>query len=99
MLAVLTRNFRRAGPIGRRQLKWVVLGMYVGTVPVLLADVVAAVVPPLWWLHEVAVIAEIVIPLCVLIAIVRTNFFDVDRLITGDGGLLRPVRRSCSRRC
>lgn len=83
MLTVLTRNYRRAGPLGRRQLKWVVLGMYVGTVPVLLADVVAAVAPALWWLHEVAVIAEIVIPLCMLIAIVRTNFLDVDRLITG----------------
>lgn len=92
MLTVLTRNYRRAGPFGRRQLKWVVLGMYVGTVPVLLADVVAAVAPSLWWLHEVAVIAEIVIPICLLIAIVRTNFLDVDRLNHRSGGLLRPVR-------
>jgi class 3 adenylate cyclase len=83
LLAVLTRNFRRAGPVGRRQLKWVVLGMYAGTVPVLLTDVVAAILPSLWWLHEAAVIAEIAIPLCVLIAIVRANYFDVDRLITG----------------
>jgi len=83
LLAVLTRNFRRAGPIGRRQLKWVVLGIYIGTGPVLAADVVAAVEPVLWWLHEVAAIAEIAIPLCVLIAIVRSNFLDVDRLITG----------------
>lgn len=82
MLAVLTRNFRRAGPLGRRQLKWVLLGLYVGTVPVLAADVVAAVVPSLVWLHEAAAIAEIVIPLSVLIAVVRTNLFDVDRLIT-----------------
>ncbi len=83
LLAVLTRNFRRASPSGRRQLKWIMLGMYVGTVPVLLADVAAAIAPPLWWLHEVAAIAEIAIPLCVLIAIVRTNYFDVDRLISG----------------
>lgn len=83
VLAVLTRNFRRASPMGRRQLKWVVLGMYVGTVPVLLADVAAALEPALWWAHEVAVIAEILIPLCVLVAIVRANFLDVDRLITG----------------
>lgn len=83
LLAVLTRNFRRCGPLGRRQLKWVLLGMYGGTVPVLLTDVVAAVEPSLWWLHEAAVIAEIVIPVCVLVAIVRTNYFDVDRLITG----------------
>ena len=83
LLAVLTRNFRRAGPIGRRQLKWVVLGISVGTVPVLAADVVAAVQPALWWLHEIAAIAEIAIPICVLIAIVRYDFLDVDRLITG----------------
>ncbi len=82
LLVVLTRNFRRAGPLGRRQLKWVVLGMYVGTVPVLLADVVAAVAPSLVWLHELAAIAEIAIPLSVLIAVVRANLFDVDRLIT-----------------
>jgi class 3 adenylate cyclase len=83
MLGVLTRNYRRASAIGRRQLKWVVLGMYIGTVPVLLTDLVTAAAPQLWWLHEVAVIAEILIPLCVVIAIVRANYFDVDRLITG----------------
>jgi class 3 adenylate cyclase len=83
LLILMTRNFRRAGPLGRRQLKWIVLGMYVGTMPVLAADVVAAVEPSLWWLHEAAAIAEIAIPLGVLIAIVRANFLDVDRLITG----------------
>ena len=83
LLAVLTRNFRRADAVGRRQLKWVVLGIYIGTVPVLLTDVGAAVAPQLWWLHDVSVIAELCIPLCVLIAIVRENFLDVDRLITG----------------
>jgi len=82
LLAILTRNFRRAGPLGRRQLKWLVLGMYLGTVPVLLADVVAAVAPSLWRLHDLVAIAEIVVPLSILIAIVRANLFDVDRLIT-----------------
>jgi class 3 adenylate cyclase len=83
LLAVLTRNFRRAGPLGRRQLKWVVLGMYLGLAPVLLADVLAAIEPSLSWLHEAAAIAEIAVPLSILLAIVRTNLFDVDRLITG----------------
>src|SRR5262249_55469896 len=78
-----TRNYRRASPLGRRQLKWVVLGMYIGTVPVLLTDVVTAVEPDLWWLHEVAATAESLIPLCVLVAIVRANYFDIDHLITG----------------
>jgi class 3 adenylate cyclase len=82
LLVVLTRNFIHAGPLGRRQLKWVVLGVYLGTVPVLVADVVAAFVPSLWRLHELAVIAEIMFPLSVVVAIVRANLFDVDRLIT-----------------
>src|SRR5581483_2686237 len=83
VLAVLTRSFRRAGAVGRRQLKWVVLGTYVGTVPVLVADAVAAVRPALWWLHDAAVIAELCIPLSVVVAIVWSNFLDVDRLIPG----------------
>ena len=82
LLAVLTRNYRRCGPIGRRQLKWVLYGIYVGTVPVLAADVVAALVPAAWWLHELAVAAEVVIPISILIAILRFNLFDIDRLIS-----------------
>ena len=81
-LGVLTRNYRRAGPIGRRQLKWMLLGMYVGLLPVLLADVVVAVNPALSWVHELAVMAEVAIPISILIAIVRFNLFDVDQLIT-----------------
>src|SRR6266436_1755266 len=81
LLAVITRGFRRAGPVGRRQLKWVVYGLYMGLVPVLLTDLVTALVPRLWWLHEAAVIAEAAIPLSIIIAIVRFNFFDIDRLI------------------
>ena len=83
LLVVLTRNFRRAKPNGRRQLKWIVLGIYAGSAPVLLTDVLAAIVPRLWWLHDVSGLAEIIIPVCVLIAIVRANFLDIDRLITG----------------
>jgi len=81
-LTLLTRNYLRASPVGRRQLKWVVYGMYVGTVPLLLTNIVTTVRPDLWWLHEIAAMAESFIPICVLIAIVRFNFFDIDRLIT-----------------
>ncbi|MBY0280197.1 adenylate/guanylate cyclase domain-containing protein [Candidatus Binatia bacterium] len=81
-LLVLTRNYRIAGPVGRRQAKWAMLGMYVGLVPVLLADAVIAVDPALWWLHEAAAMAEVAIPVFILIAVVRENMFDVDRLIT-----------------
>jgi class 3 adenylate cyclase len=82
LFAVLGRNYLRATPVGRRQIKWAVLGIYVGTAPVLAADVVTAFRPHLYWLHDAAVVFEILIPACMLIALVRYNLFDVDRLIT-----------------
>jgi class 3 adenylate cyclase len=82
LLVLLTRNFRRANPVGRRQLKWIVYGLYTGTVPVLAADVVTALDPALRWLHEISMIAPMLIPICLCIAIVRFNLFDIDRLIS-----------------
>lgn len=81
-IVLLTRNFRQAGPLGRRQLKWVVYGIYIGTTPVLAADMVITFDPSWWWLHEMATTAVALIPLCIFIAIVRFNFFDIDRLIS-----------------
>src|SRR5581483_6436323 len=82
LLVLLTRHFRRAGPVGRRQLKWVVYGFYVGTLPVLATNVVTALVPSLWWFHEISMIAPVLIPICLCIAVIRFNFFDIDRLIS-----------------
>jgi class 3 adenylate cyclase len=82
LLAVLTRNYHRSGAIGRRQVRWVLIGFYLGTVPVAFTDVVAGFAPGLWWLHDVGMIAEVAIPICCFIAIDRFNLFDVDRLIT-----------------
>lgn len=82
LLVLLSRNFRYADPVGRRRLKWVVYGFYIGTVPVLAADAIAALAPPLWWLHEVSMIAVVLTPLCIFIALVRFNLFDIDRLIS-----------------
>ena len=81
VLFVLTRNYRTASAVGRRQLKWLVYGMYVGLVPVLAANVLTALVPRWWWLHDASVLAEALIPVCLFIAIVRFNLFDIDRLI------------------
>lgn len=80
-LWLLSRNYRRSGPVGRRQLKWVLYGFYVSLVPMVTIDLTATVRPSLWWLHEVAPIALLPIPLCLLIAIVRYNLLDIDRLI------------------
>ena len=82
LLVMLTRNFRRASPLGRRQLKWVVYGLYIGTVPVLVAIMIAMVEPRLWWLQEVSMVAMVLTPVCLCIAIVRFHLFDIDRLIS-----------------
>ena len=82
LLTLLTRSFLRAGPLGRRQLKWAVYGLYIGTTPLLIADAIIGVYPAVWWLHESATLFTALIPLCLLIAIVRFNLFDVDRLIS-----------------
>jgi len=91
LLVLLTRNFRRANPVGRRQLKWIVYGLYTGTVPVLAADVVTALDPALRWLHEVSMIAPVLIPICLCIAIVRFNLFDIDRLISATAASSIPL--------
>jgi hypothetical protein len=82
LLVLLTRNFRRANPLGRRQLKWMVYGSYVGIAPVLAANVAITLNPSLWWLHEASMIAVLLMPICICIAILRANFFDIDRLIS-----------------
>jgi hypothetical protein len=81
LFGFLWRNFRRLGPRGRRQVKWGILGMYIGLAPMLLADATSALIPSLIWLHDVAGLLLLAIPIGFLLGIVRFNLFDVDRLI------------------
>lgn len=82
LLTVLTLNFRRAGPLGRRQLKWLVYGFYIGVAPVLTGAIIAILNPRLWWVQEASMSAIVFIPICLSIAILRFNLFDIDRLIS-----------------
>jgi hypothetical protein len=63
LLAILTRNYLRAGPAGRRQAKWVLLGIYAGTLPVLGAVAAAAIDPELVWLWNWSLSALVLIGL------------------------------------
>ena len=78
----LTRSYRICGALGRRQLRWVLIGFWVGLVPASLAGLVAMAAPSLWWLYEASLGLAVVIPLCLFIALARFNLLDVDRLIT-----------------
>ena len=61
--ARLVQSYRACGPIGRRQLKWVLRRcIRVGLVPALLAGFAALAVPALWWLYEFALGLSIALP-------------------------------------
>lgn len=82
VLVVITRNYAVAGPFGRRQVKWVLLGCYLGFVPSLLGTLVGAARPDLaafWFASQAAVVA---VPISIFIAVTRSNLFDIDRLIS-----------------
>jgi class 3 adenylate cyclase len=82
LLGVLVWSYRIAPPRGRRQLKWVLWGFVAGTLPALLASVVAASRPELRGVYEASLAFGVMIPLCILVALMRDNLFDIDRLIT-----------------
>ncbi len=82
LAAILALHWRRTGPIGRRQIKWVLLGALVAFAPPILLGTAALVRPDWWWLYELSVTALILLPIAILIALVRDHLFDVDRLLT-----------------
>jgi class 3 adenylate cyclase len=93
LLVALTQVYRRTDPLGRRQVKWVVYGFYVGLLPygIFLAVEWGAVVAIDWlgvlpqWesaLFAVASIAALAIPLSILVAVSFYQFLDIDRLFS-----------------
>jgi class 3 adenylate cyclase len=82
MLAILARNFRRAGPTGRRQIKWVVYGAFVFYVARLLGSIVDLLDLTTVRTLQILSLADPVLPLCIFIAVARYNLFDIDRLFS-----------------
>lgn|GEM_PF-1061707 len=81
VLALLVAQYRRATAAGRRQLRWALLGLYLGlTGPALLAGVALAV-PPLWWAYHLSLAAVIAVPVGLFVGLERHHLLDVDRLI------------------
>jgi class 3 adenylate cyclase len=83
VLVVAIGNYTLAAPLGRRQVKWVLLGCYLGLLPALVGSVLGALRPDyagLWFASQAALIA---IPISILIAVTRSGMLDIDRLISG----------------
>lgn len=84
-LVALTRVYQRADPLGRRQIKWVVYGFYVGLLPAGLFFAVGSLGGVPEWigaLFALAMIAAVAIPLGILVAIAFYQFLDIDRLFS-----------------
>ena len=85
LLVVLARNYGKADARGRRQMRFGMLGLFLGVVPPAAAAAAAALAPQLRPLYEASLVFEVAIPLFLFVALVRDNLFDIDRLVTLTG--------------
>jgi hypothetical protein len=85
-LWLLTANFRRSGPAERRQVKWIVYGLFLGTAPRLLWMIAYGMGfgGASWFglLYVGAELALVAVPVGVLISVVGYQFADIDRIIS-----------------
>jgi len=81
-VAVITRKYQRADLVARRQMKWVLFGMYCTGLCLGVAMAAPVLDPRLGWLVFISVSAAPLFPLSILISIARFNLFDIDRIIS-----------------
>jgi serine/threonine-protein kinase len=84
-LGILTYRYRLSSPIGKRRIKWLLWGGYVGGLPTLtvLSFPLAGVVPSGYRAAlAFAAVAFCAMPLGVLLAAVRQQLFDVDKVLS-----------------
>jgi class 3 adenylate cyclase len=85
LLAALTRTYRCSGPVGRRQLKWVLYGFYPGCVAIFAGNAARAMEAPyatVEFLSNLTMVALLCVPIGFLIAITAFGLLDIDRLIS-----------------
>jgi class 3 adenylate cyclase len=75
-------NYRRASPIGRRQVKWVLLAFAVAALGVGAIFTAVAIDPTFFRFASFASLFLLSLPIGVAISVLRFNLFDVDRLIS-----------------
>ncbi len=79
---VLIDRWRRTGPIGRRQIKWIVLGALLAMLPPVFAGATAFARPDWAGLYEISLVSLALLPVGVFMAIELDHLLDVDRLLT-----------------
>ncbi|MDJ0869086.1 MAG: hypothetical protein QNK03_23460, partial [Myxococcota bacterium] len=86
-LALLTLKYWRGSDLARRQIRWVVLGAYLGMLPPAIAYALAMLDPAFGPLILHAGWSGILFPAFLLASVVRFNLFDVDRILSATASL------------
>lgn len=81
-LWLVTRNYRRADAVGRRQLKWFFFGFYAASVPIAIGALLPALDPRWIGAALASLSAASLIPAALLVSITRYDLFDIDRLLS-----------------
>ncbi len=82
MLAVTTRKYRGADRVARRQMKWVLLGIYCAALPQVVGATVSVLSPRFGWIWFASFWALPLLPLSLVISVARYNLFDIDRVLS-----------------
>lgn len=82
LLVTLARTYHAGEIVVRRQLRWVLLGFYLGLAPIVAGAALAAWQPAWRPAYEWSLLALVMIPIGLTLALTRYNLFDVDRLIS-----------------
>lgn len=82
-LVALTVTYRKAAPIGKKQIKWIYLGLALGFLPFLgiyiIPYLVRGAVAPLW--GTIAILPLALIPLAFAVSILKYKLWDVEVVI------------------
>lgn len=81
ILIILARNYIKTDKLGRRQLRWVILGFYLAFLPAALVTAIIIQYPEQFSLYALSSIGMPIIPIMFLFAITKYNLFDIDQLI------------------
>jgi class 3 adenylate cyclase len=84
MLVALAVNYRRCGPLERRQTRWVVYGFYVALLPALLFWIALGLGVDMHYLVWEAIRSLFLtaIPIGIVVSVVGYRWLDIDRLIS-----------------
>jgi signal transduction histidine kinase len=83
-IMILAGNYVHAYPVGRRRLKWVLLGATLGSLPLMVTQTVPLLAPDWSGFEKAFALGSMATTLWMvgwIVAVIRFNVFDIDRLL------------------